>query len=79
MGFDDPFKCCHDRRVIDNLAGPQGLLPFLDCRQELMLIGDIGSQRLIDEPRFAAPRRFGQPFDLAVEIGIDTGSYGHGL
>jgi hypothetical protein len=65
--------------VIDNLAGPQGLLPFLDGRQELLLIGDIGSQRLIDEPGLAAPRRFGQPFELVVEIGIDTGSYGHGL
>ena len=63
----DPFKCCDDRRVIDNLAGPRGLLPFLNGRQELLLIGDIGSQRLVYEPGFAAPRRFGQPFELAVK------------
>ena len=43
MGFDDPFKCRDDRRMIDNLAGLQRLLALLDSRQELLLIGDIGS------------------------------------
>jgi hypothetical protein len=43
MGFDGPLKCSGDRRMIDNLAGLQGLLAFLDGRQELLLIGDIGS------------------------------------
>jgi len=79
MGFDDPFKCRDDRCMIDNLAGLEGLLAFLDGRQELLLIGDIGSQRLVDEPGFAAPRRFSQPSELVVEIRIDTGGYGHGL
>jgi hypothetical protein len=51
MGFDDPLKCRDDRRMIDNLAGLQGLLALLDGHQELLLIGDIGSQRLVDELR----------------------------
>jgi hypothetical protein len=42
MRFDYPFKCREHRRMIDNLAGLQGLLAFLDGRQESLLIGDIG-------------------------------------
>jgi hypothetical protein len=55
LGFDDPLKCRDDRFMIDNLAVLKGLLAFLYSREELLFIGDIGPQRLVHEPRFAAP------------------------
>jgi hypothetical protein len=83
MGLNDPFKRRDDRCMIDDLAVSERLLAFFDGRQELLLIGNIGPQRLVDEPRLAAPRRRDQPFEIAVEIGSDAGGnddgFGHGF
>jgi hypothetical protein len=72
MGFDDPLESLNDRRMIDDLAITQGLFTFLNSGEELLLIGNVGPQRLVDEPRLAAPGRRGQPLKLGIEIGIDA-------
>ena len=65
--------------MIDGLAVAQSLLAFLDGRQELLFIGDVGAQRLVDEPGLAAPGRVGQAFEPVIERGVDAGSNGDGF
>src|SRR5712691_8550003 len=79
MGFDDPLESLNDRRMIDDLAITQGLFAILNSDEELLLIGNIGPQRLVDEPRLAAPGRRGQPLKLTIEIGIDASGNGDGF
>jgi hypothetical protein len=67
MRFDDPLESLNDRRMIDDLAITQGLFTFLNSGEELLLIGNVGPQRLVDEPRLAAPGRRGQPLKLGID------------